>query len=69
MAAIGDVSMTSENKPVGNDATTGEANPSSSSNVTKSLASDERERHFLDLIEDDEVREALRLSRQPGKTR
>ena len=61
--------MTSENKPVGNDATTSEASPSSGRKAAKSLASDEREHHFLDLIEDDEVREALRLSRQPGKTR
>jgi len=39
------------------------ANCSCGQNTEKSSASDQRERHFLDLIEDDEVREALRLRR------
>ncbi len=66
---IGDVSMTSENKPVGNETTMSEAHRSSSGKAAKSSVSDERERHFLDLIEDDEVREALRLNRQPARIR
>jgi hypothetical protein len=40
-----------------------EANRSSKPDTATSPAPDERERHFLDLIEDDEVREALRLRR------
>jgi hypothetical protein len=38
-------------------------NCSSKQDAATSPASDERERHFLDLIENDEVKEALRLRR------
>lgn len=59
--------MTRRDKPVGNDATAGKDKCSSSGKAAKPVASEERERHFLDTLEDDEVKEALRLGRQPRK--
>jgi hypothetical protein len=59
--------MTKRDTPIGNDATPGEANRSIGRKAAESFGSDKGERHFLDLLEDDEVNEALRLSRRPGK--
>ena len=59
--------MTKRNTPIGNDATSSEANRSFDRKATESIGADGREHHFLDLLEDDEVKEALRLGRQPRK--
>ncbi len=59
--------MTSSNRPEGKDRTTGKDRCSPGGKATPSVTSEARERHFLDDLEDDEVREALQLSRQPPK--
>jgi hypothetical protein len=46
-----------------------EASCSCGQNTAKSPTSEQRERHFLDLIEDDEVRETLRHGGVPDGRR
>ena len=61
--------MTNETTAVANE-TSSRLSPSSSRETTKSFMPDERERRFLDALEDDEVKEVLRgfhqLAGQPS---
>lgn len=52
--------MTNEKTATAKDGTSSGAGPSPGRKTTKSFMSDERERRFLDALEDDEVREVLR---------